>query len=278
MARMFPSSDPCLPPYKSLIVQGDYHPSAPIHLCLSAPTGAKALLLSSSRQALIHSLREYNDEWLLTESGTGNTCHSSSKVDIFYPPTPNHLVALLSAFRAQEASKPVPVDAKATLDSVPSLLVLHELSAYFLPMNENKPHTIASYLLLVTHALALANFLSPEPQTPMRLTLFDSQLDKLKLPVLRAPTFSMFNGEESSDETSRPESVAFLAHRYFEWAGTFDKSDPDSPSDGSGARRCTLTLHKQGSDPRTDIMWQWSEVPERTHGHYEEPVITFAWS
>lgn len=86
MARMFPTSDPSLPPYKSLIIQGDYHPSAPIHMCLSVPTGAKALLLSSARQALIRSLQEYNDEWLLSNSGTGNTCRSSSEVDILLVP------------------------------------------------------------------------------------------------------------------------------------------------------------------------------------------------
>jgi hypothetical protein len=57
----------------------------------------------------------------------------------------------------------------------------------------------------------------------MRLTLFDSQLDKLKLPVLRAPTLSVFGGEESSNETSRAESVAFQVHKYFEWVGTFNR-------------------------------------------------------
>ncbi|KAG1892675.1 hypothetical protein F4604DRAFT_1700963 [Suillus subluteus] len=279
MARMFPTSDPSLPPYKSLIVQGNYHPSAPIHMCLSVPTGAKALLLSSARQALIRSLWEYNDEWLLTNSGTGNTCQSSSEVDIFYPPTPNHLVVLLSAFRTYKASDPVPLDAKATLDSVPSLLVLHELSAYFLPINENKPHTIASYLQLVSHALALASFLSPESQTPMRFALFDSQLDKLKLPVLRTPTVPVFDGEDNGDETPRPESVAFVAHKYFEWVGTFERSDPetDSPSDGSGVRRCTFTLHKQGSDIKSDIVWRWSEVPKQTHSRCEKHAIIFAW-
>jgi hypothetical protein len=86
MARIFPSSDPCLPHYRSLLVQGDYHPSAPIHMCLSVPTGSKALLLSSSRKALIHSLREHNSEWLHTKSGVGNTCHSSSKVDTLLVP------------------------------------------------------------------------------------------------------------------------------------------------------------------------------------------------
>jgi len=57
----------------------------------------------------------------------------------------------------------------------------------------------------------------------MRLTLFDSQLDKLKLPVLRAPTLSTSEGECSNNETSRPESVAFLARKYFEWVGTFNR-------------------------------------------------------
>ncbi|KAG2058878.1 hypothetical protein BDR06DRAFT_875496 [Suillus hirtellus] len=257
MARMFPTSDPSLPPYKSLIIQGDYHPSAPIHMCLSVTTGAKALLLSSARQALIRSLQEYNDEWLLSNSGTGNTCRSSSEVDIFYPPTPNHLVVLLSAFRTHEASNPVPLDSKATLDSVPSLLVLHELSAYFLPMNENKPY--------VLFALAV---------TPMRFALFDSQLDKLKLPVLRTPTVPVFDGEESGDETPRPESVAFVAQKYFEWVGTFDRY---TNSDGSEVRRCTLTLHKQGSDIQSDIVWRWSEVPERAHSHCEGLAIAFSW-
>jgi len=82
MARMFPSCDPCLPHYRSLLVQGDYHPSAPIHMCLSVPTGSRALLLSSSRKVLIHSIGEHNSEWLHINSGTGNTCRSSSKVDV----------------------------------------------------------------------------------------------------------------------------------------------------------------------------------------------------
>lgn len=67
-----------------------------------------------------------------------------------YPPTPNHLVVLLSAFRTHEASDPVPLDSKATLDSVPSLLVLHELSAYFLPMNENKPYVLFALAVCIT--------------------------------------------------------------------------------------------------------------------------------
>lgn len=140
-------------------------------------------------------------------------------------------------------------------------------------------HTIASYLQLVSHALALASFLSSESQTPMRFVLFDSQLDKLKLPVLRTPTVPVFGGEENDDETPRPESVAFVAHRYFEWVGTFDRSDPETDflSDGSGIRRCALTLHKQGSDIKSDIVWRWSEVPEQTHSRCERLAITFAW-
>lgn len=123
------------------------------------------------------------------------------------------------------------------------------------------------------------NFLSSEQQTPMRLTLFDSNLDKLKLSVLRAPTLSVFGGEESSNETSRSESVAYLARKYFEWVGTFNRSEPDddSPS-GDGVRRCTFTLHKQGSDILTDVVWKWSEIPGQTHSHDEKPTTAFAWS
>jgi hypothetical protein len=130
----------------------------------------------------------------------------------------------------------------------------------------------------------------------MRLVLFDSQLDKLKLPVLRTLTVPVFDGEENGDETPRSESVAFVARKYFEWVGTFVRciahlfsfgspcwyipsADPetDSPPDGSGARRCTLTLHKQGSGFESDIVWRWSEVPKQTHSRCEKLVITFAW-
>lgn len=113
----------------------------------------------------------------------------------------------------------------------------------------------------------------------MRFTLFDSQLEKLKLPVLRTPTVPVFYGEENGDETPRAESVAFVAHKYFEWVGTFDRSslETDSASDGSGIRRCTFTLHKQGSDIKSDIIWRWSEVPKQMHSRCEKPAITFAW-
>lgn len=57
---------------------------------------------------------------------------------------------LLTAFRTHEASNPVPLHAKATLDSVPSLLVLHELSAYFLPINENQPYALFVLAMCIT--------------------------------------------------------------------------------------------------------------------------------
>jgi hypothetical protein len=53
--------------------------------------------------------------------------------------------------------------------------------------------------------------------------------------------------------------------------------ETDSPSDGSGIRRCTFTLHKQGSDIKSDIIWRWSEVPKQMHSRCEKPAITFAW-
>lgn len=81
----------------------------------------------------------------------------------------------------------------------------------------------------------------------MRFTLFDSQLDKLKLPVLRTPSVPVFDGEENGDETPRPESVAFVAHKYFEWVGMFDRCMTHSFSFGSSVDQFTSWLRTRFS-------------------------------
>jgi hypothetical protein len=52
--------------------------------------------------------------------------------------------------------------------------------------------------------------------------LFDSQLDRLKLPVLRSPRISNAS-EEDAEQSPRLESVAGLVQKYFEWVAVFDK-------------------------------------------------------
>ena len=54
-----------------------------------------------------------------------------------YPPSPKHLVAVLAMLRIHDVStSSIPVVPQVTLDRAPTLLVLHEPSAYFLPDQE----------------------------------------------------------------------------------------------------------------------------------------------
>ncbi|KAH7930252.1 hypothetical protein BV22DRAFT_1101856 [Leucogyrophana mollusca] len=268
MSRIFPQPSPSLPSFTSLLIQGRYHPSAPIHLCLSIPSGTKAMLLTPSRQTLIQGLVEYNDEWINSRSGIGSVTRISSQVDILYPPTPGHLVALLSSFRTHETSTSAPIDAKTTLESAPSLIVLHEPSAYFLSESSDN--------LCVT----LSN--KPELRSsaaPASFVLFDSQLDRLKLPVLRPPPRSAFDDPEERSEAPRPESVTALAQKYFEWVGNFEIPEGDSPSSpGVASRVLKLRLHKQDSHgDDQDIVWGYSELLQSGKSLSQKPSKTFVW-
>ncbi|KAL4081734.1 hypothetical protein V8B97DRAFT_86453 [Scleroderma yunnanense] len=150
--RLFAEPAPSLPRFKALLIQGVYPSSAPIHLCLSIPPGQRAILLSPTREVLLHSLESCGDDWLRSFSGTGVTSRISSRVRVFYPPKPKHLIALLTSLCCNSGA--------AITDGVdpPCLLVLHEPSAYFLQENGHDHYTISSYLLLIAHARALAQF------------------------------------------------------------------------------------------------------------------------
>ncbi|KAN0097714.1 hypothetical protein V8E55_002160 [Tylopilus felleus] len=192
-----------LPRFKSLLVHGPYHPSVPIHLTLSVPPPHNALLFTPSRDTLLQALQTHNDEWLNTHSGTGTVASMSSKVTVFYPPTPKHLVAVLAMLRTHDVSSPaVPVAPKVTLDRASALLVLHEPSSYFL--SEQEEHTISSYLLLITHAFSTIEYLSSQSSS-LTLVIFDTRLDQLKLPVLRTPPRSIFEERDESEDVPRPE-------------------------------------------------------------------------
>ncbi|KAF9230515.1 hypothetical protein BU15DRAFT_57156 [Melanogaster broomeanus] len=195
--RLFPEPAPHLPRFRNLLMYGPYHPSAPIHLCLSMAPADKAILLTPSRPLFLDGLRKYNDQWLKSYSGTGSMASISSRVNIFYPPSPKHLVAMLSMFRIHEVSASVPVDPKATIDVAPALLILHEPSAYFLSQEED------------------------DPSSPTSVVVFDSKLDQLKFPVLRALPRSTLDEPDGPDDVPRPESVLFFVQKYFELWGTF---------------------------------------------------------
>ena len=87
MSSLFPDSlsRPYLPPFRTLLVKGPYHPSAPIHLCFShtrTQIHSKTVLLTPSRSNFKRSLEEYNDDWLTTNSGLGKIAEISSRIEV----------------------------------------------------------------------------------------------------------------------------------------------------------------------------------------------------
>ncbi|KAH7903280.1 hypothetical protein BJ138DRAFT_1020892 [Hygrophoropsis aurantiaca] len=263
MLRLFPEPAPFLPPLKTLLIQGPYHPSAPIHLCLSTPLNSKALVLSPSRQALTQSLVEYNDNWINDYSGIGNITRISSQVDIFYPSTPGHLVALLSSLRAHDASINAPINPKTTLDLAPSLIVLHEPSAYFLSESDSSESQCPD----LPYSPAFASFV-----------LFDSQLHRLKFPVVRAPPRSAFEADDDRGEAPRPESAALFAQKYFEWIGTFETFPGPSSSTDTPSRTLRVRLQRNGEEADDqNILWECQEIQERGMPG-QKASKTFVWS
>ncbi|KAI6134872.1 hypothetical protein EV401DRAFT_1901532 [Pisolithus croceorrhizus] len=215
------------PQFKALLIHGAYPQSVPIHVSLSVAQCERALLISPSRQSLIRDLGSCDDGWLRSSSGLGTISSISSRVRIFYPPTPKHVVALLSLLRCRDDDNATDAtEPKVTVDSAPSLLILHEPSAYFLDDQIQCASTLSSYLLLVAHARAIAEYFSSRKSNPARSTsllVFDSRLDQLKLPLFRAPSELAFDAQQERDNNLRPEAVLPAAKRYFDKVGTFQE-------------------------------------------------------
>ena len=80
MSSLFPPPGPQLASFKTLLVKGKYHPSAPIHLSLShiaRSNDSEAIIITPSRKKITAALQEYNDDWLAVNSGLGAiTCIS----------------------------------------------------------------------------------------------------------------------------------------------------------------------------------------------------------
>ncbi|KAH8106131.1 hypothetical protein BXZ70DRAFT_417776 [Cristinia sonorae] len=160
MATIFPRPSPSLPPFKTLLIQGPYHPSAPLHLCLShstlSPTNS-ALVISPSRSKLQAALKESNEGWLYDHGGDGTTCSSSTRVQLLYPPTASHLALVLTSLHEANVAGKSAYIPKVTFDVAPTLVVLCELSSY---VTDDSASTVSSYLTLVTQALTSAATLS----------------------------------------------------------------------------------------------------------------------
>ncbi|KAF5387774.1 hypothetical protein D9615_000211 [Tricholomella constricta] len=269
MLSLFPQPGPFLPSFNTLLVKGHYHPSAPIHLSLSCTAefaDSQAILISPSRQRLTQALQHYNDEWLKLHSGFGSVHSLSSRVKLFYPPSPAHLCLLLSMLRVSSSSKTdndAWLNPETTLSIPPSLVILHEPSAYFLSSDGVTPSkwTLCSYLSLITHALSSLTFLSGKGQERSGATsfaLFDSRLDQLRLPIVEHP-ISQRDDSGENRSTSRLEPVYNYAQKYFEWIIAAEQEDTSAHG---AVRKRTMALHRNDRDGGFIKSWEWWEGPD----------------
>jgi len=93
---MFPHHHfPELPLAKSLLIKGEYHPSAPIHFCIShlplVNDDSTAVLITPSKESFVQTLIGYNDRWLGKCGGSGEVaafeCSSAGRpaLDVALP-------------------------------------------------------------------------------------------------------------------------------------------------------------------------------------------------
>ncbi|KAI0921291.1 hypothetical protein AcW2_006308 [Taiwanofungus camphoratus] len=280
MTTLFPSPCPCLPAFRTLLISGPYHPSAPVHLTLShnaQSPSAKAILFSPSRQTFATALKGFNDQWINEHGADGSTYRSSSRVNIFYPPTSAHLNLLLHMLHEYNNSF---CHSTTTLDVVPSLMVLHEISAFFSGASSDSTcvmdvhlhrtlqrdisYSISSYLTLISNAFTALKYLASQSSSDVALVVFDSGLDQLKLPIIR-PLASADQTCKSTTSQARLESVAVFARRFFDWNAiaevNSDASPMQSDADVSETRveRAMSMILRQNLMPGSDITWKWTE-------------------
>ncbi|OCH87890.1 hypothetical protein OBBRIDRAFT_795741 [Obba rivulosa] len=258
MVSVFPPPGPGLPAFRSLLIYGPYHPSAPVHLILSSlaqePT-SKSILISSSRSSLKTALVEHNDNWISMHGSSGKVSGCASRCEILYPPSTAHLVTLLSMLHEYGGTY---YHWKTTLDVAPSLMVLHEPSA-LLPNTS----TVSTYLSLITHTMSAVQSLAAQSSTRIALAVFDSGLHELKLPIVRLPNQEAAPGD-ASDATGRTESVVRLVEGYFEWVGHVEEHilelmPTQSPPYETPLVQRELSLWRTRYAEDPEFVWKWSE-------------------
>ncbi|RDB23138.1 hypothetical protein Hypma_009559 [Hypsizygus marmoreus] len=286
MPSLFPQPGPRLPPYKTLLVKGNYHASAPIHLSLShisesALPDSQTIIFSPSQTTLTLALQQYNDDWLSENSGLGRVSNLTSRVKLFFPPSPAHLCLLLSMLRVPNASHGESgtwLNAKSTLAIAPLLLILHEPSMYFLSEDQAQQHssgwTLSSYLSLIMHALSSLTCLSKTTSAGLggiAFAVFDSQLDQLKLPMVKRPV-SNYRDIEEAWPGPRLEHVSLYAQNYFEWIVAADK---DSTLGSMRKRSMVLERNHQTTGPVQ--VWEWCEACDPVQNANMRPTTQMIW-
>ena len=86
---MFPLNHfPELSSAETLLIKGDYHPSAPIHFCISHLSHVSgegtAVFITPSKEAFVRTLVAYNDRWLGKYGGSGRVASILSRVKVLF--------------------------------------------------------------------------------------------------------------------------------------------------------------------------------------------------
>ncbi|KAJ3875891.1 hypothetical protein F5051DRAFT_377134, partial [Lentinula edodes] len=222
MASLFPPNHgPLLPNFSSLLVKGPYPSACPLNLALSFPNPDRSIIIlaCSSRENSGNSLRASLQGLKLT----GKISAQTERMKIFYPPTAAHMALLLSSLQVIDTDKPFPfaVHDTPTTNSAysphllkppgPLLVIIHELSAYFIDSTQPSS-TSSSYLSLLARALSVTSRLGAS------IAIFDAHVNHLKMPVHL----------DSNPHLERLQAVAPLLENYIEHV--LDFSDSNQPS------------------------------------------------
>ncbi|KAF9013353.1 hypothetical protein BDQ17DRAFT_1537026 [Cyathus striatus] len=240
MLSLFPQPGPSLRDFQTLLVKGAYHSSAPVHLLashISQSENARGVLITPSRSKILKSLVEFNDDWIANNALLGHVAPIFSRVSVFYPPSPAHLSMLLSVLRTANMPEPpvaLEINRETALVTAPSIVILHEPASYFTSrgIHDRNTWTVSSYLTLIARVfrwISVVEKAFDTPHRPIIFALFDSQLDNLKLPLVKMPSKRYDIGNEAY-EAERNESVLLLAEKYFECIATFKEDIAEVPS------------------------------------------------
>jgi hypothetical protein len=136
---LFPPAQgaPELPQLHSLLVVGDYHASAPIHLAVSVAKSRRServILLSPSRDSITAPTIDLRDSWIHNHGGNGIVSEALSRIEVMYPPTPAHLALFLSSLHVAEPSINNQNMTNTSMFKPLAMIILHETSSY---MSEN---------------------------------------------------------------------------------------------------------------------------------------------
>ncbi|CAE6516494.1 unnamed protein product [Rhizoctonia solani] len=239
----------------------------PTRVC---PKSHKPVLVSSSSTHLSSQLEEYNDVWLHEHAMTGAVAEHLHQIDIFYPPTHKHFRLLLARLRTYSTPSSE-ADMKTCVTRVPTLLILHELSRYFLTGDDPELPTLSTYMQLVIDAIACLTFLynSTGSSTRPRLILFDSHLANLTLPLFRPVLTSQINRVPITQKALAIEPLK----KVIGWIGTVERVDeiPSSQADETELfslpveyekEHYTLTLDYTTSEKTSIVHWDSFREPE----------------